>query len=45
MKTLEKSTEAVVESVNRWTDNLWTVKKYLTKKRGMSSKEVIDFSL
>ena len=27
------------ESANRWTDNIWGVKKFLTKKKNMSSKE------
>lgn len=27
-------------NVNRWTDNIWIIKKYLTKKKGMSGKEV-----
>jgi hypothetical protein len=29
-----------MEQANRWTDNLWTVKKYLTSKKGMNGKEV-----
>ena len=28
------------EAVNRWTDNIWTIKKFLTRKRGLSSSEV-----
>ena len=28
------------ESVNRWTDNIWTIKKFLTRKRGLASSEV-----
>ena len=29
-----------MEQANRWTDNIWTVKKYLTSKKGMNGKEV-----
>jgi hypothetical protein len=29
-------------SADRWTDNLWTIKAYLVKKKGMSGKEVRD---
>lgn len=29
-----------MEQANRWTDNVWTVKKYLTSKKGMNGKEV-----
>jgi hypothetical protein len=29
-----------MEHANRWTDNTWTVKKFLTSKKGMSGKEV-----
>lgn len=36
---LEKELKLVTEAVHRWTDNLFTCKSYLTKKRGMSSKE------
>jgi hypothetical protein len=25
---------------DRWTENIWSIKKYLTKKKGMSGKEV-----
>ena len=25
---------------DRWTDNIWNVKKYLTKKKGMAGKDV-----
>jgi hypothetical protein len=31
-----------MEQANRWTDNMWTVKKYLTSKKGMNGKEVSD---
>lgn len=29
-----------MEQANRWTDNMWTVKKYLTSKKGINGKEV-----
>jgi phage terminase small subunit len=25
---------------DRWTENIWNIKKYLTKKKGMSGKDV-----
>eukprot|EP01006_Ploeotia_vitrea_P000356 TRINITY_DN102923_c0_g1_i1.p1 TRINITY_DN102923_c0_g1~~TRINITY_DN102923_c0_g1_i1.p1 ORF type:complete len:211 (+),score=5.78 TRINITY_DN102923_c0_g1_i1:47-679(+) len=37
---IQKQTKINFESVNRWTDNVWAVKKYLTKKKGMIGKEV-----
>lgn len=30
-------------SADRWTDNIWQIKSYLTKKKGMSGKEVSAF--
>lgn len=30
-----------MDNANRWTDNIWGVKQFLTKKKGMSGKEVI----
>lgn len=27
-------------AAERWTDNVWTIKSYLTRKKGMASKEV-----
>lgn len=36
---LEKELKLVTEAAHRWTDNIFTCKSYLTKKRGMSSKE------
>ena len=36
---LEKELKLVTEAANRWTDNIFACKSYLTKKRGMSSKE------
>ena len=34
-----------MEHANRWTDNTWTVKKFLTSKKGMSGKEVRIYRL
>lgn len=36
---LKKELTLVTDAANRWTDNIFTCKSYLTKKRGMSSKE------
>mmetsp|Transcript_4471 Transcript_4471/g.8585 ORF Transcript_4471/g.8585 Transcript_4471/m.8585 type:complete len:208 (-) Transcript_4471:263-886(-) len=36
---LEKELRLVKEAAHRWTDNIFTCKSYLTKKRGMSSSE------
>jgi len=36
---LEKELKLVTNAANRWTDNIFTCKSYLTKKRGMSTKE------
>jgi len=40
IKDIQKQAVANFHSANRWTDNVWAIKKYLTKKRGMSGKEV-----
>lgn len=36
---IEEQTRVNKESADRWTDNVWLVKSYFTKKRGMSGKE------
>eukprot|EP00592_Proboscia_alata_P001812 CAMPEP_0194379766 /NCGR_PEP_ID=MMETSP0174-20130528/40279_1 /TAXON_ID=216777 /ORGANISM="Proboscia alata, Strain PI-D3" /LENGTH=207 /DNA_ID=CAMNT_0039162659 /DNA_START=54 /DNA_END=677 /DNA_ORIENTATION=+ len=36
---LQKEFQLCKEAANRWTDNIFSCKSYLTKKRGMSSKE------
>lgn len=28
------------EAAERWTENVWTVKRYLTKKRGLAGRDV-----
>lgn len=30
----------IKEAADRWTDNIWTIKSFLTKKKGMAAKEV-----
>lgn len=37
---INKQCEVNKAAVNRWTDNIWAVKSYLTKKKGMSAKDV-----
>jgi hypothetical protein len=34
------SVELNKRASDRWTENIWSIKKYLTKKKGMSGKEV-----
>ena len=36
---LEKELKLVTEAANRWTDNIFACKTYLTKKRGLDNKE------
>ena len=36
---LEKELKLVKDAANRWTDNIFTSKTYLTKKRGLDNKE------
>jgi hypothetical protein len=40
IKKIDDVTKSCIESVNRWTDNIWIIKSFLTKKKGMSGKEV-----
>lgn len=40
MANLEKELELCKEAANRWTDNIFSCKSYLVKKRGMDKKEV-----
>ncbi|GMH82413.1 hypothetical protein TrVE_jg584 [Triparma verrucosa] len=40
---LKKEFQMSKEAANRWTDNIFSCKSYLTKKRGMSSKEADGF--
>ena len=43
IKIIEDQIEVILEGANRWTDNTWAVKKYLTKKKGMSPKDVSKY--
>lgn len=38
---LEKELQLVQQAANRWTDNIFNCKTYLTKKRGMDKKEAL----
>jgi len=40
---LEKELKLVTEAANRWTDNIFNCKTYLTKKRGMDRKDANRF--
>jgi hypothetical protein len=40
---LEKELQLVIQSANRWTDNIFECKSYLVKKRGMEKKEANKF--
>ncbi len=39
-KRLCKQVETNKACANRWTDNIWVCKKFLTRSRGMPGKEV-----
>ena len=39
LKNIKKQIELNKQAVNRWTDNVFTIKQYLTKKKGMNGKE------
>ena len=43
LSIIGKQSDKLVSIGNRWTDNIWAVKKFLTKKKGMSGKEVDKF--
>lgn len=43
VKKIKVATEKMKEAADRWTDNLWVVKSFLTKKKGMPTKEVRDW--
>jgi hypothetical protein len=40
IKRILREAEANQQAANRWTDNIWSVKGFLVKKKGMPSKEV-----
>jgi hypothetical protein len=39
VELIEKQAKNCLESANRWVDNTWAVKSFLTKKKGLGSKE------
>jgi hypothetical protein len=39
MDKVRKLTAINKEAADRWTDNLWVIKAFLTKKKGMAGKE------
>lgn len=43
IRKVKKQLLVNLEHANRWTDNVWTVKSFLTKKKGMSGKDVRHF--
>ena len=43
IELINKQVKVNKESADRWTDNTWTIKSYLTKKKGMNGKDVITF--
>lgn len=43
IRRIGQAAEKNKEAANRWTDNLFMIKSFLVKKRGMSSKEVDKF--
>lgn len=45
IKRIEKQIKLNKESADRWTDNIFAIKKYLTKKKGMSGKEVMNSNI
>lgn len=40
IKRVKKQLQYNLEQANRWTDSVWTIKSFLTKKKGMSGKDV-----
>ena len=44
IKALQLKVEQNKTAVNRWTDNTWVCKKFLTKAKGMAGKEVNHFT-
>ncbi|KAM7456166.1 hypothetical protein BLSTO_03084 [Blastocystis sp. subtype 1] len=36
---VEEDIKTAVDGANRWTDNIWSMKSFLTRKQGISSKE------
>lgn len=42
---IAKQSKVNNDGANRWTDNIWIIKSFLTKKRGMAGKEVVFFNI
>jgi len=42
IRRVEKLALVNKAAADRWTDNIWQIKTYLTKKKGMAGKEVCD---
>jgi hypothetical protein len=40
LANIETAAKACKTAADRWTDNVFAVKQYLVKKKGMNSKEV-----
>ena len=42
IRRVEKLALINKSAADRWTDNIWQIKSYLTKRKGMSGKEVLS---
>ena len=42
IRRVENQAQINKTAADRWTDNIWAIKKFLTKKKGLSGKEVCD---
>lgn len=40
LEEMAAKVKVALEGANRWTDNVWALKSYLVKKRGMQAREV-----
>ena len=40
LKRIQQASIDLKAGADRWTDNVWAIKSYLVKKKGMSGKEV-----
>jgi len=43
IKRVQQQVSVCKSAADRWTDNIWSLKRYLTKKKGMAGKEVIFY--
>ncbi|KAK8829186.1 Mnd1, meiotic nuclear division protein 1 [Blastocystis sp. ATCC 50177/Nand II] len=39
IRQMKEDIKTAVDGANRWTDNIWSMKSFLTRKQGISSKE------